>query len=203
MTKYSKIKKSSFAILALSLILVAVLAFGGTYAYFNDSVTADGGSVTTATLVLTDTVAITAATDDLVPNQTIDIELGNVELSGTTLSAVRFKLSALTLTGGASATLTEEQKGYLVLSAEASDLTGNKGWEAGSDGYFYYKDFVKTLDVDGSLDVSIALNKLAGNEWQGITATFSITFEAMQAEYYESNGATPTYSLSAAEALWA
>ena len=73
MTKYSKIKKSSFAILALSLILVAVLAFGGTYAYFTDQTDKVSSTLTTASLsVDTNAASVVLATDSIVvPNQPI------------------------------------------------------------------------------------------------------------------------------------
>ena len=46
MTKINKLGKSTFVIAILSFILVAVLAFGGTYAYFSATATADSASIT-------------------------------------------------------------------------------------------------------------------------------------------------------------
>ena len=50
MTKINKLGKSTFAIAILSFILVAVLAFGGTYAYFSDRADAVSGNITTGHL---------------------------------------------------------------------------------------------------------------------------------------------------------
>ena len=202
MTKYSKIKKSSFAVLALSLVLVALLAFGGTYAYFSDTVTAAGGKVTTATLTLTDNVAITASADDLVPNQILPIVIGDVELGGTTISAVRFSISNVALKKGESTfTPPEGQANYLTVAA--ADVTGGSfaGWEKDGN-YYYYKAYVKTLAINDSMTLSVTLNADAGNEWQGVEATFSITFEAVQAEYNGDQDAAPAYSLNDAKVLF-
>ena len=53
MTKINKLGKSSFAIAILSFILVAVLTFGGTYAYFSDRADAVNGDITTGHLNIT------------------------------------------------------------------------------------------------------------------------------------------------------
>ena len=53
MTKINKLGKSTFVIAILSFLLVAVLAFGGTYAYFSDQSEKLSGSVTTGHLKIT------------------------------------------------------------------------------------------------------------------------------------------------------
>ena len=45
MTKSKKMKKSTFAIVIMSILMVAMLAFGGTYAYFTASATGSSKSV--------------------------------------------------------------------------------------------------------------------------------------------------------------
>jgi predicted ribosomally synthesized peptide with SipW-like signal peptide len=55
MTKINKLGKSTFVIAILSFVLVAVLAFGGTYAYFSATAEAGGTNVTLGTITLTDT----------------------------------------------------------------------------------------------------------------------------------------------------
>ena len=204
MTKYSKIKKSSFAILALSLILVAVLAFGGTYAYFSDTVTSNSASVTTATLTLTDTLTLSVSEDSLVPNQTAPVTLTDMELGGNTISAVRIKMGAVTLKKGEqNFTAPEGQSDYLTIAIADATTGSFAGWEYDSASKaYYYKAYVSTLAIDDSMTLSVALNKAAGNEWQGVTATFSITVEAVQAEYNEDQDAAPTYSLNDAKVLF-
>lgn len=78
MSKINKLGKSTFVIAILSFLLVAVLAFGGTYAYFSaTSGEAVKGNITTGHLVI-DTVKGTGTTGELKasatlaqPNQTI------------------------------------------------------------------------------------------------------------------------------------
>ena len=53
MTKINKLGKSTFVIAILSFILVAVLAFGGTYAYFSATAGKAAGELTTGHLSLT------------------------------------------------------------------------------------------------------------------------------------------------------
>ena len=77
MTKINKLGKSTFVIAILSFILVAVLAFGGTYAYFSASDSLTAAPVKTGILRLdltngTDDKAALTITDTLVvPNQQI------------------------------------------------------------------------------------------------------------------------------------
>ena len=54
MTKINKLGKSTFVIAILSFILVAVLAFGGTYAYFSATTKADSASITLGHLKISD-----------------------------------------------------------------------------------------------------------------------------------------------------
>lgn len=78
MTKINKLGKSTFVIAILSFLLVAVLAFGGTYAYFSAQSTAATGSVTTGYLkigtvkegeaTVTDTLTMSGTVQ---PNQVI------------------------------------------------------------------------------------------------------------------------------------
>jgi predicted ribosomally synthesized peptide with SipW-like signal peptide len=55
MSKINKLGKSTFVIAILSFLLVAVLAFGGTYAYFSDRADAISGDITTGHLTITST----------------------------------------------------------------------------------------------------------------------------------------------------
>ena len=58
MSKINKLGKSTFVIAILSFILVAVLAFGGTYAYFSDtSNEVTSGTITLGTLVIDENLA--------------------------------------------------------------------------------------------------------------------------------------------------
>ena len=73
MSKINKLGKSTFVIAILSFLLVAVLGFGGTYAYFNSNTDKVGGQFTTGHVTMeanTDKVVISAG-DLVVPGQPI------------------------------------------------------------------------------------------------------------------------------------
>lgn len=197
MTKYSKIKKSSFAILALSLILVAVLAFGGTYAYFSDKDTL-GGSLTTATLTVTagtDT-AITFTDTSIVPGQIVSLndKLANAKLEGSTVSALRIKISVNETNGivagtpGVSDTSNtanpmDESLLKVVVANKAVDGKTTWGWKEGNDGYYYFTATVSNLTITSAASISLVLDYTATNEWQGATVNFTVSIEAVQAEF--------------------
>lgn len=200
MTKYSKIKKSSFAILALSLILVAVFAFGGTYAYFNASVTAEG-SLVAGTLTLNEGSAeAVSLTEDskIVPNQKIDLTttLGAITLEGNTVSALRIALGTVTVTAADGETTLDASKVSLVFT-QPTTTTWNAGTETGT--YYYGKT------VDGTTcatlataltgcKVTIQLAADADNSYQGATIEYSVEIDAAQAEYHakiDDNDGTP------------
>ena len=73
----NKLCKSTFVIAILSFLLVAVLAFGGTYAYFSAQSTKITGSVTTGHLRITDikdgagSATLTSTSKTVQPNQVI------------------------------------------------------------------------------------------------------------------------------------
>ena len=71
MTKNKKkMAKSTIAIIVMAVVMVAMLAFGGTYAYFTAQATKVTGSVTTGTVLLQNN-AVTFATDKIVPGMEI------------------------------------------------------------------------------------------------------------------------------------
>ena len=75
--KSKKMTKSTFAIIIMAIAMVAMLAFGGTYAYF--TATADqaaGDTVHTALIALQDNATVTLASDqkaNLLPGETVSL----------------------------------------------------------------------------------------------------------------------------------
>ena len=96
MTKINKLGKSTFVIAILSFILVAVLAFGGTYAYFSASSNVAKADITLGHLRISTDAAFssTSLNSDamiVVPNQTIldsasDAATGNTSSGKMTVS---------------------------------------------------------------------------------------------------------------------
>ncbi len=71
-TKSKKMTKSTFAIIIMAVVMVAMLAFGGTYAYFTASTSAKSTNFTTGKVVLTNSGAeISVISDKVVPGDTI------------------------------------------------------------------------------------------------------------------------------------
>ena len=100
MTKINKLGKSTFVIAILSFILVAVLAFGGTYAYFSDQSDPASGSVTTGHLTITEVKeGGVAITDELTmegkvqPNQVIYNNTLSLDVNNNIAYYTRLKLT--------------------------------------------------------------------------------------------------------------
>lgn len=95
MSKINKLGKSTFVIAILSFILVAVLAFGGTYAYFSASDSAVTGSVNTGILTMTLTddkdvdKNVVTLSGTVVPNQQIMDETFTINVEGNIKYFVR------------------------------------------------------------------------------------------------------------------
>lgn len=105
MTKINKLGKSTFVIAILAFLLVAVLAFGGTYAYFSDAADKVSGSITMGHLeisdvtgdALDDTVKTKIVFDSTVaqPNQVILNDTFSAKVKGNIKYYTRVKLTVL------------------------------------------------------------------------------------------------------------
>ena len=135
MTKFNKVGKSTFVIAILSFLLVAVLAFGGTYAYFSAETNPAGGTVTMGNLYVYLTDGSKVLEGDKVlgeitiaqPNQeilnqtyTVDMQakknLSKNDLKDSNISAfVRVKITA---------------ELDLAMNAEKTAYTGNTGGDS-------------------------------------------------------------------------
>ncbi len=69
--KSKKMTKSTVAIIVMAVLMVAMLAFGGTYAYFTATATAVTGNITTGTVKLTGSVVSTITANNVMPGDTI------------------------------------------------------------------------------------------------------------------------------------
>lgn len=162
MSKINKLGKSTFVIAILSFILVAVLTFGGTYAYFSAKSGVKTGTVTMGTLKLTDT-GFTASekifTEGSIaqPNQQLFGATGR-EFSVTTdattnisyYTRVKFTVTVTPAVGATHAThgaeLTDNMNAIDILTIEIK----SKAWEKGvalasgdnaktESSYYYYQ----------------------------------------------------------------
>lgn len=234
MTKINKVGKSTFVIAILSFLLVAVLAFGGTYAYFSANTETATGKMTVGSLY----VYLLEGTNELKgdnvlgdigivqPNQEILKKTYKVDIKKTqnsTINAfVRVKVEAA-LTGVAYTDNTKED-GDITPQTIFTITAGGK-WYQHTDGYAYYVQNVDDTDTDGTkctvaeltpsassadLPISIVLNKNVGKGgstyFMGKTGTFSISVEAIQADYLDvsdkETGDDTTYTVKAIADKW-
>lgn len=111
--KSKKMTKSTFAIIIMGIVMVAMLAFGGTFAYFTATATKATGSVTTGTVKLENKTGATitrTSTDDIVPGAYLygtadayqEIELTNLSDVATYVFA---KFTAEAKSGSAAVTI--------------------------------------------------------------------------------------------------
>lgn len=193
MTKYKKLTRSSFVIVALCLALVGILAFGGTYAYFSANASATG-TVTAKTLKLEKKGELSvSATGKIVPNQSLSYNLaeGDIKLTGDTISVLRITLSDVTITPASTGTTLDE-------SLVTVSVTGkvDSDWIKHSDGNYYYLQTVTgEMDLSAILtSVGVKLDSSADNDWQGATISYGFTVQAVQYEYVGSNTASTSGS---------
>lgn len=213
MSKINKLGKSTFVIAILSFILVAVLTFGGTYAYFSAKTGEVKGNIKMGTLTvkLTDGANTLTTLGDIAiaqPNQEILKETYTVDFTGSDIKAfVRVKVTAA-LEG---ITYTDNTQGDKDITAETIfTIEDGEGWFKHTDGYLYMganAEAVATAVAAGqkqTLDLSIKVNKLVGEDgstfFMGKTGTYSITVEAIQAEFLE--GITEASKVSDIATAW-
>lgn len=189
MTKYKKLTKSAFAIVALSLILVAVLAFGGTYAYFSAKETANG-TITMGTLGLAE-LTLTVETDKVVPGQDA------LSTPVTFKSSDKTDIPMIML---AKVEITDVDSASIEASA-----TVNSTWEAvsGHDGYYAYKGAgyktAGTASESFTLVDHVYVDRTNGNSIMGKKLTVTVTVYAMQADYVSATNGTQTTLESATD----
>lgn len=183
MSKINKVGKSTFAVAILSFLLVAVLAFGGTYAYFSAKTTEATGSVTTGHIKISanDATAITSistGTAIVAPGAEI-IESGKkitatVEANINYYARVKFTVNV---------TLAEGASGHNGVITPANgetpavlDTTVGKGdnvetdleilnivvdtakWEEVATGVYYLKDFANAATQNQTVEFPVAIS---------------------------------------------
>ena len=168
MTKTKKkMSKSTFAIIIMAVAMVAMLAFGGTFAYFTAEANDATGTTTVGTVEISTgaSATIAEATDFAVPGSTI-YENQSVKLTNTsTVDIYVFaKLSAqidgkdLFVRTGTDPTYTYAS----AISAELGSAVTAERWEAvtGHDGvYGYLVESNKTPTAIANFVFTVTLNK--------------------------------------------
>ncbi len=97
-TKKKKMTKSTFAIIIMAVVMVAMLAFGGTYAYFTATAKEKTTTFTTGSVQLdANEATFTASLTDVVPGDSLTTGALTLETTSTGTNsyvAIRFTISA-------------------------------------------------------------------------------------------------------------
>lgn len=215
MTKYKKLTRSSFVIVALCLALVGILAFGGTYAYFSASDKATG-NVTLGKLEVSlkdgdsDYAAVVFETTIAQPNQKILNKELTIAKGETNINYyARVKLTATVTPAGGAAHKAE--CGDSTLDASTVLTPAIDGWVL-VEGYYYQGATADATATVNSTDVqftpTIVLNALIGKGectyYMGATVAVTVSVEVLQADYLTSTDtAASNYKVSELAANWA
>ncbi len=186
--------KQSKAILALSIALIALIAFTSaiTFAYFTNSTTAtDNGKLEFGTLTVTANNFSISSTEasahggKIIPGCTIGLN-GTISTTGIdSYIRVKFDASDATVTGVKSGdTTTADAFKTLLSTTMATELGKVTGWVANGD-YVYYVAKVTNADSVDLSSAKITLDpKVYGNDYQGVSITgVKLIVEAVQADH--------------------
>ncbi len=177
-TKKRKMSKSTFAIIIMAVVMVAMLAFGGTYAYFTASATARTGTATTGYVKLDSDETFQFTKTNVMPGDQL-IAAGAAKLTVYTTDpvgnyvAIKFTITATDSEGEPIADVTT-----LGLNADSILANAGEGWYASStDNIYIYGSAAGTCVAKQNGDITInaeafTLSKDIDDNWtQGQTAS--------------------------------
>ena len=182
--KSKKMSKSTFAVIIMAIVMVAMLAFGGTYAYFS-AVTSEGqaGSVTAATIAITNkketaTATITGSHATILPKETFTVTATVSDAS----DREAYIFAKIEISNG-NATLDEDAtiEGWTELEAGVYYMTGT----GSADDY----DFAATLVYDATAQ---SVDGTDSSNTMGEEITVTVTFSAIQTVGFD--GAAEAYA---------
>ena len=186
MTKAKKkMTKSTFVIIIMAVAMVAMLAFGGTFAYFTASTTDKSGTITTGKVQLNASGDFVAELNNIMPGDEITngkITLSTAESTEATYVAIRYTITANDSTGTPIDDLS---------TINLESVLDLKWVESDTDGIYVYSDTstdATPVNAGTTIDVTTAALVFdADDNWvQGegsstaklMGATITIKFEA-------------------------
>ena len=231
MTKINKLGKSTFVIAILSFLLVAVLAFGGTYAYFSADDSMTSGNITLGNLTInledgSGNDAEISTVSNVVPGQYIvgtkEAALTyKIDLTGSNINAfLRLKIEAEitspvvgeeSTNDGGDASIDETN--FFIFGGTNNTIAG---WVKANDGYFYYVGTVENATTattaaeansSAMVDapISVQVNPLIGEDssdyFMGAVAKVTVTVEAVQSDWIDGVENT-TYTVAQLADAW-
>ena len=177
--KSKKMTKSTFAIIIMAVVMVAMLAFGGTYAYFTAQAHSETDTVTTGKILLKNS-PITLVETTVVPKMNILAENSSVavDVTGTTADSYVFVKVTASVAGTTEDVLTISQEdGWTLVDGQtdvyyATATTGDTTID-------FTKSIVFDADnnyIDGEFDDASSEN---GNV-EGVEITVTLQSVAIQ-----------------------
>ena len=153
--KSKKMAKSTFAIIIMGIVMVAMLAFGGTFAYFTSTAGTKTATATTGTVKLTATGTVKEITGFLMP-QDVLCDAVTVTTAGSTVDTyviVEFSLSA----------------GTTSLTVELKSTADGKWVKYGETDYYIWSDATtstpKAVAKDTTLSVVDQVKFDSNSDW--------------------------------------
>ena len=171
--------KRKLLLLSVMVICIAIAAVG-TLAFFNSDAIAHNVITTGSVDIELHEYADAEKTkpfEDLsgvMPGMTVT-KIAEVKNTGASAAWVRVKLTpAIEL---ADAVLPD---GFTVNTGLVKPDVNTADWTEGEDGYFYYKEALKPGETTAPVLNSVTFDVAMGNEYQGATATVTVTAQAVQ-----------------------
>lgn len=196
--KSKKMAKSTFAIIIMGIVMVAMLAFGGTFAYFTAQTTkVESGNLTTGTIMLKNSSA-TFVTGMVMPGQELLATDSKLAVDPTGSTAAQYVFVKITIVKPKNATATVTPT---INTAEWKDYnTLDTSVEAGT---VYYKEVAanvtSAIDFCTSIKFEADANYVDGKA-EGSTnvaiegATISVTFESKSIQQFGFKDAKEAYA---------
>ena len=171
--------KRKLLLLSVMVICVAIAAVG-TLAFFNTEAVAHNVITTGGVEIAVQEWADEGKTQpfkdlsDIMPSMTVT-KIAEIKNTGASAAWVRVKLTpAIEL---ADAVLPD---GFTVNTGLVKPDVNTDDWTEGEDGYFYYKEALKPGETTAPVLNSVTFDVAMGNEYQGATATVTVTAQAVQ-----------------------
>ena len=194
--KSKKMSKSTFAIIIMAVVMVAMLAFGGTYAYFTATATGDSATFTTAKIVLTDNDIAFVEKDYVLPTDEL---VGAVTYTNasTVESIVVVKLT-LGIAADSEAQLPQGKTIADLITVTLADGTKFESKKTeGND--TYYVATAATTDTSLPFASKIAVADVTSDtedgtlgDYQAVKFNLAITARSIQAQGYTADTAITT-----------
>ena len=171
--------KRKLLLLSVMVICIAIAAVG-TLAFFNSDavahnvITTGGVDIELHEYADAEKNPFTDKTG-VMPGMTVT-KIAEVENTGASAAWVRVKLKpAIELADDAVL-----PDGFTVNTGLVKPDVNTDDWTEGEDGYFYYKEALKPGETTAPVLNSVTFDVAMGNEYQGATATVTVTAQAVQ-----------------------